>query len=186
MPRGEVHQSWGMLQDAPSKASMTCPGTLRAGSPSSGAHRAPSKARWLLWETLPSPTLGWWCPLHRFLLPSRMCLTPFCERRLETLPPSPLKSRFAIHRFRFNRNLFKYSNLSPFYPPITRFALFILMFYDEYDESEYSPEFMSHTKRPSVYKQREWCHQEFNNWFWHFDITILTGTLHEPESNSVF
>ena len=60
------------------------------------------------------------------------------------------------------------------------------MFYDEYDESEYSPEFMSHTKRPSVYKQREWCHQEFNNWFWHFDITILTGTLHEPESNSVF
>ena len=43
MPRGEVHQSWGMLQDAPSKASMTCPGTLRAGSPSSGAHRAPKQ-----------------------------------------------------------------------------------------------------------------------------------------------
>ena len=28
MPRGEVHQSWGMLQDAPNKASKTCPGAL--------------------------------------------------------------------------------------------------------------------------------------------------------------
>ena len=112
---GHDAQGWGasILGHAPrcsQQGKQDMPRCLRRGSPSSGAHRAPSKARRLFWEMLPSPTLGWWCPLHRFLLPCRMCLSPFFERRLETLPPSPLKSRFAIHRFRFNRNLFKYSN----------------------------------------------------------------------------
>ena len=98
---GHDAQGWGasILGHAPrcsQQGKQDMPRCLRRGSPSSGTHRAPSKARWLLWETLPSPTLGWWCPLHRFLLPYRMCLSLFCERRLETLPPSPSKSIFVF------------------------------------------------------------------------------------------
>ena len=48
--------------------------------------------------------------LHRFLLPFRMCLSPFCERRLETLPPS-MKSIFTM-----DHSVGIGSNIQTYYP----------------------------------------------------------------------
>ena len=94
MPRGEVHQSWGMLQDAPNKASMTCPGTL--GGVLHPLELIVPQARHTgsSGKRFPRPLWADGASLHRFLLPYRMCLSLFCERRLETLPPS-MKSIFA-------------------------------------------------------------------------------------------
>ena len=123
MPRGEVHQSWGMLQDAPSKASMTCPGTLRAGSPSwssscpkQGTLALLGNASLAHFGLMVPPCIGSSFPLG--------CASALSVRGGLKLYPL---NEINIYNGSFSRNWFKYSNLLPFYPPITRFVLFILM-----------------------------------------------------------
>ena len=141
MPRGEVHQSWGMLQDAPSKASMTCPGTLEGDLHPLELIVPQARHAGSSGKCFPRPLWPDGASLHRFLLPFRMCLSPFCERRLETLPPS-MKSIFTM-----DHSVGIGSNIQTFYP-LPSYNKICSLYFD--DESEYSPELMSHTKRPSA------------------------------------
>ena len=95
MPRGEVHQSWGMLQDAPNKASKTCPGALEGDLHPLELIVPQARHTGSSGKRFPRPLWADGASLHGFLLPYRMYLSPFCERMLETLPPS-MKSIFAM------------------------------------------------------------------------------------------